>query len=316
MQRRSRRSGFTLIELLVVIAIIAILIGLLLPAVQKVREAAARIQCANNLHQIVLAAHNYQSSYNRLPPGMDTQHVGVLVYLLPYMEQQNVYNNFSFDKSFTFYFQNPLNRPPSTGTDNIPRPPAIYGCEPTVNSYLCPSADDPGSTTTALLCVDYGNGGQDYTAGGPGGHVFSSAPGRLIMGRSNYLGMAGYYAPSQYPQYRGFYTYNSKNSIARIPDGTSNTIMFAEYTGGFIQWNGGGGIPDGVATGSWSSGFNYSGFGTLGNQYYLFGSKHAGGITNVGYGDGSVRQLQQSIDFGTWIALTGIADGIVVQGID
>src|SRR5262249_14821039 len=91
------RSAFRLVELLVVIAIIGILVGLLLPAVQKVREAANRIKCANNLKQIALAAHNYEAMEGALPAGMDKQHVGPLVYMLPYLEQDSYFRNFSFD---------------------------------------------------------------------------------------------------------------------------------------------------------------------------------------------------------------------------
>src|SRR5437667_3726658 len=109
----TRRSGFTLIELLVVVAIIGVLLALLLPAVQKVREAANRMSCTNNLHQIALAAANYESAHRRFPPGINFSPnspanpwgsppnsgpwVGVLAYLLPYVEQDNVYAQIPVD---------------------------------------------------------------------------------------------------------------------------------------------------------------------------------------------------------------------------
>src|SRR5262249_15614304 len=107
-----RRRGLTLIELLVVIAILAVLLGLLLPAVQKIREAVNRLHCANNLKQLGLACHHYDSTHGRLPPGYlgpipnerdygpdveRIQHVGLLVYLLPYVEHDNLHRRLQID---------------------------------------------------------------------------------------------------------------------------------------------------------------------------------------------------------------------------
>jgi prepilin-type N-terminal cleavage/methylation domain-containing protein/prepilin-type processing-associated H-X9-DG protein len=336
MYHRSRRQGFTLIELLVVIAIIAILIALLVPAVQKVREAAARVQCQNNMKQIGLAAHAYNDVYKGLPPGMDAQQVGCLVYLLPYIEQNAVYklwpgpantpaaNGPGIAGPYNLYYQNPTIRPPTTSSSTIPRPPALYASEPVISVLLCPSA--PSVYVTGLMAVDYATAGSDYNASAPYGHLYSSYPGGLVMARTNYLGCGGYYSPSSYPQNAGLFTWKSRNSIGKVPDGTSNTFLFIEYVGGYIGWGGSGGIPSGVSGANWTCGFNYTGFGTLSQgsnakdsggtgYYYLFGSDHTTNVCNVTYADGSVRTVSPSIDFNTWVYLSGFQDGVVITNM-
>ncbi len=164
----------------------------------------------------------------------------------------------------------PLNRPPSTGSTTVPRPPNLYGAEGNFPIFRCPTNPPPGQYVTVCLLVAYGQAGVDYPAGwtGQNAHIFSSNPGGLILGRSNYTGVAGYYARSQLqglgcPGCEGFFSHKSDAyaSLGRCPDGTSNTLLFGEITGGHIAWNGSGGLASGLSGWGWACGFNYTGFG-------------------------------------------------------
>jgi prepilin-type N-terminal cleavage/methylation domain-containing protein len=359
MVRSFRRSAFTLIELLVVIAIIAILIGLLLPAVQKVREAAARAKCQNNLKQIGLSAHNYESTYGYFPAGMDHGHVGPMTYLLPYMEQDNTNKNFSYDPfpQTRNWYSNPLNRPPSTGLTTYPpcnNATGIYGAQPGVKPYVCPSGTQDNAATAILMLSPQGCGypgtlqtpalGYGYTALGNGpGFTFSSNPGSIMLSRNSYLAMGGYpmfdascgcayldcgsgniqeIAPYDHAdQYRGIYTYSQNVRIVGITDGTSSTIAFGEYSNGWVDFGAGNALtgptlatfPTSMIYTFWDQGKGTTNSGQPApyDDYYRFSSKHAG-VSNWAFGDGSVKGIARTLDYGVFVQLGGYRDGTIV----
>jgi prepilin-type N-terminal cleavage/methylation domain-containing protein len=297
-QRCSRSTaGFTLIELLVVIAIIAVLIGLLLPAVQKVREAAARTQCKNNLKQIGLACHNYNETNNGFPPARQDvpeyasnkfEHpprISWVPLLMPYLELDTLQTVYRMDLDY----QDPANDgvAPFTG-------PAARANQYEIKMLLCPSAP------------------QARVAGNQRGVTDYAPTTQILWTNPFYLGPK---LPAD-PTWHGLMGVNVKRRVTEIRDGTSNTILMAEDAGRNQWWVLNVNVGSAPAnhgnlgeSGAWANpgsrltiyGFNPANFPSgaytpgdcavncvNGNEIYAFHT----GVANVVMGDGSVHSLR------------------------
>jgi prepilin-type N-terminal cleavage/methylation domain-containing protein/prepilin-type processing-associated H-X9-DG protein len=248
MPRTVRRSGFTLVELLVVIAIIGILIGLLLPAVQKVREAANRIKCANNLHQIGLALHNYHDIHHGFPSGLDNWfhvhwHWSWLAKILPFIEQENLYRQADAWANIT---DTPVHWPfPSpNGTDGyanwspwggwvfgLPGPGQNPALGKVMPLYMCPSEPHvrilEGVTFNGL---------------------------KIEMALTSYQGVSG----RNYLANDGALGADHQVNILYITDGSSNTLLVGERSAGKSQ----------ITFGAWFAGCGQRYTGLTGDDEY------------------------------------------------
>jgi prepilin-type N-terminal cleavage/methylation domain-containing protein/prepilin-type processing-associated H-X9-DG protein len=292
----SIRRGFTLIELLVVIAIIAVLIALLVPAVQKVREAADRTQCSNNLKQLALALHNYENVYNAFPPGRTLDSPPLhswAAFLLPYIEQENVFKIYKFDVDWN----NPANYPA------IQTQMAVFNCPSTT----------PGERTDDTLgsnpaCGDYA------TISAIKDFVAINCFGIPLHGNIND------------PRLLGALVKDQRTRIIDIADGTSNTIMVAEDAGRpklYIR----GHVLGNPAIAGWKEG----GWADPGAPFSIDGSNGDGSVpggcslncsnnsevysfhpngANVSFADGSVRFLFDTIDLCLLAKLSTRAGGV------
>jgi prepilin-type N-terminal cleavage/methylation domain-containing protein/prepilin-type processing-associated H-X9-DG protein len=287
---RGDHRGFTLIELLVVIAIIGVLIALLLPAVQSVREAARRAQCVNNLMQLSVAVQHYEAAHLVLPPGVvDTKgpiqaapngyHYSWIAQLLPYLDQRNVFNNLNFRES-VYDASNVTTRKTS------------------INILLCPSDSASRSNADDFALTNYAGCYHD-----------AEAP---IDTTNN-----------------GVFFLNSKLRLDDISDGLSNTIFLSEKRREPTElgWASGtraslrntgtplNGWGSAAAIGSSRRAPSATGAATPGSPLWVggFASSHPGGA-NFAFGDGSVRFIKTMTSATVYTLLGSRADGQMIQG--
>jgi len=324
---RVERRGFTLIELLVVIAIIAVLIALLLPAVQSAREAARRAQCTNNLKQIGLAMHNYESAQSCLPPGWKGCCWGTwLVSVMPYVEQQGLYNAWN------------------ASGHNVWTPPEVYDLpfryggaanltvtSTRVNAYYCPT---DGGNLNLVGGAGWPVTSQNYVAN------FGSTSSTQEANLNGVPFLGAPFTDMGSPIFSDFgYTNSPASGFAvvafnKITDGLSGTMLTSEVLvgqgfdlRGFSWWFGGSSFNTYLAPNSTfpdvmqDQGYcNYpfqSNPPCVGATSILAvttaaRSKHPGGV-NVGMADGSVRFLKNSINLSTWRALSTTQGNEVVS---
>ncbi|MBX9679745.1 MAG: DUF1559 domain-containing protein [Gemmataceae bacterium] len=301
---RPTRHAFTLIELLVVIAIIAVLIGLLLPAVQQVREGAARTQCMNNLKQIGVAFHNYHAAQGRFLPGFASQAVttdgpslgpgwGWAAHLLPYLEQDTLYRRIDFTK-------------------DIAHPANAQARLASLRIFVCPSDSPPGPTFTVR--DDAGNAICDVAFG-------------------NYVGIAGVYEITGYPDTSngspGVLLRNSKVRVSDITDGSSNTLFVGERASKRSPQTTWVGSVTNASVPPQNPAYDYEGPGVLvltnsgtvadgrvpNNPFDHVedtNSNHTQGV-NFLFGDGSVRSIRNAISPAVWVGITTRSGGEAVS---
>lgn len=307
------RQAFTLIELLVVIAIIAILIGLLLPAVQKVREAANRMKCSNNLKQLAIGVHSYHDAngeipYNCSPGYSDCCGIGAprwswIARILPYIEQDNLFKMANVSDT-TFLNAN------ATVLDAISRK---------INTLVCPSDNGPSPRTDRANLEGYNIGITNYK--GVAGGNWGNGEARWLWGSPNgpFGGPLGTNDHAGVLNGNGIFwrtDYLKRKTLSHIEDGTSNTFMIGED------------VPEMNTHCSWpyangavgTCGIGPNSRQTNGQPYamwdwpnvYSFRSKHATGL-QFALADGSVRFVKDSIAIANYRAMASIAGGEIAS---